>query len=564
MAVQRLLRLLPTDSFLGAAYGAAVKVPKEAGEAEAGKLVWIQAAYEGDFKGYRFPMKLTAGFFKDLVDNLRRDPQFKAGADGYGTEPVVRMDYEHASAMPPTEGNIPSQGAPAPGWVCDLETRPGKDKAGNPRLDLWALCSLGETLRGQIKAEEYLFTSIDAPLKSKDPVTGEERGPKLRALAMTNDPFLRDLEPARIAASMSVWGKATTVEELVAGLRQALELPDTATTDEIKTNLESVFVAFQNGVRPPGCPDGLGFVIDGVRRLLGLPLLTTAEQIMVAAGQALEAASSSPVSTPLQPAQPQESAAMTTPSTPDTMRARLVELLGVVDHPDAILAAAAKGSNAIGVLDAMLKTYGATDYKDLVAKATVAHTAAGKAVEVGTKMSELLASIDGEAKAESDQEAEQIAASSGMAADAPQRKGYVAFIASEGLAARRAKLGIAVGDDGKTLTLCDKQTAKFESFRATYPLPTADQQKRVLLTTPIVAGSGGAQLGGAHTNLPAGGAGAGEDGPEHLKVLEEYPGANPIAKAIAMLSDKRAGFAKFDWATQNRLANNYVLTGKAA
>jgi hypothetical protein len=562
MPVQRLLRLPPTDSFLGAAYGAAVEVPKTAGEAEAGKLVWIQAAYEGEFKGYRFPMKLTAAFFTSLVENLRRDPQFKKGEDGYGAQPVVRMDYEHASAMPPTEGSIPAIGAPAPGWVCDLEQRSGE----GGRVELWALCSLGDTLRGQIKEGSYRFTSIDAPLESKDPVSGEKRGPKLRALAMTNDPFLRDLEPARIAASMSVWGKASTVEELVAGLRQALELPDTATTEEIKTSLDAVWVAFQNGVCPPGCPDGLGFVIDGARRLLGLPLLTPGEQIVSAAGQALAAASGSPVSTPLpEPAQPQENAAMTAPAT-DKLRGSLVATLACIDHDDAILAAAAKGSNAIGVLDAMLKTYGATDYKDLVTKATAAHQAAGKAVEVGTKMSELLASIDGEAKTEADAEAEQVAASSGMAADSPQRKGYVAYVASQGLAARRARLGIVVDADGKTLTLGDKNPAAFDSFRATYPLPNAQQQQAAILTTSLVAGPGGVQLGGTHTGAPGGfGAPSGNGAtPPHLAALEGYSGVNEVEKAIAYLSDKQPGFAKRTFHEQNYLAGRYIATGKAA
>lgn len=567
MPVQRLLRLLPTDSFLAAAYGAAVEVPSEtASGLEDGKLVWLHAAYEGEFKGYRFPMKLTKEFFASLIENIRRDPQFRAGEDGYGANPVVRMDYEHASAMPPTEGSIPEVGAPAPGWVCDAEMRAGK----GGRVDFWCLCQLGPKLADQFKKLEQRFLSIDAPLKSKDPVTGQDRGPKLRALAVTNDPFLRDLEPNRIAASMSVWGKAQTVEELVAGLRQALELPDTATTDELKTNLDAVFVAYQNGVRPPGCPDGLGFVLDGVRRLLGLPLLTTPEQIMTAAGQALEAASGSPVSTPLQPAQPQENAAMTTPAaTPDKLRQALVLLFGCVDHEEVIIAAATKASGASAILDEMMKMYGAKDPKDLAEKAGAARDAAGKAAEFGGKMAELLATLDGNAQTETSQETEQIAASLGFAKDDARGKSARSVIFTSGLAARRAALGLVVAADGKTLTLGAKDPAKFDAFRAEYPLPSGEQRAAALLTTPILAGAGGMQLGGTLTGLPAGGGapGGGAAGgtlPPHIQEIAGYPGPNNIAKAIAMLSDKQPGFKLQPWSEQNRIAGTFVATGKAA
>ncbi len=565
-AVQRLLRLLPTDAFLGAAYGAAVEVPKTAGEEESGKLVWIQAAYEGEFKGYRFPMKLTAAFFASLIANLHADPQFKKGEDGYGAQPVVRMDYEHASAMPPTEGSIPSQGAPAPGWVCDLEQRIGS----GGRVELWALCSLGEQLREQIKNQEYRFTSIDAPLESKDPVTGEKRGPKLRALAMTNDPFLRDLSPARIAASMSVWGKAATVEELVAGLRQALELPDTATTEEIATNLGAVWAAFQADMRPPGCPDGLGFVIDSVRRLLGLPLLTTGEQIMSAAGQALAAASGSPVSTPLPPAQPEETEPMPTPST--SLSAKLSVIFNCAENDDAIIAAATKSTGAFSALETMMKDYGASDPADLVKKAGDAAKKATLAAEAGTKLGELLAALDGGAQEEAKAESEQIAASMGFKPDDARATGAKHIIFTEGLAARRASLGILATEksvDGKPvleLSSVTKDQSKLEAFRKNYPLPNAEQRQAALLTTSIAAGPNGLQLGGTHTALPAGGANpTGSQGlPQHLAEIQTYPGANNVAKAIAMLSDKQPGFKLNSWADQNRIAGNYVLTGKAA
>lgn len=558
MQRRHLLGIL-ANTFLGAAVGATVPIPKTAADgAEGGKLVWIQAAYEGEFKGYRFPIKLTAAVFGSLIKNLRRDPQFKAGPDGYGVQKVVRMDYEHASAMPPTQGSIPASGVPAPGWVCDLETRPGAN--GGP-LELWALCSLGDQLREQIAKEEYRFTSIDAPLEAVDPVSGEKIGPKLRALAVTNDPFLRDLEPMRIAASMSQYGRAESPEELLIGLRQALELPDAATPQEVGAAVQALGAAFEADSRPPGFPEGLGCVLDAVRRLVGLPLLATADQIVEGAGQALSALSAS-TSTPPAPA----------PSGAPTMSnlsAKLSILFNCADDEALILAAATKASGGIAALDGLMATYGAKDPADLATKAAAARDAAGKAAEFATKLSEALAALDAGAEKEAANESETIAASMGFKKDDPRGVGARSLILSLGLAARRAELGIVagpVGADGKpTLTLGAKDPSKLVEFRAQYPLPTAEQARAVLLTTPVVAGAGGAQLGGAHTGLTTRGVGAPSTGvPEHIAVLSNYAGADDFDRARAYLTDKQPGFARRSWHEQCFAVDRYLATGKAA
>jgi hypothetical protein len=563
MPRQRLLRLLPTDHFLAAAVGAAVELPKGA-EGETGKLTWIMSAYEGEFRGYRFPMKLTRATFDSFVKNLRRDPQFKAGTDGYGAQPVVRMDYEHASAMPPYEGSIPSSGVPAPGWICDAEVRVGK----GGRSEFWTLCQLGDQLREQIQANEMRFVSIDAPLKNKDPVTGEDIGPKLDALAVTNSPFLRDLEPMRVAASMSVsqYGKAETGDELLVGLRQILEADDEAAPADLAKLVQDLGAAFETDMRPPGYPEGLGCVIACLRQLLGMPMLSTADAIIEAAGQQLAALSASTTSTPLPPVTttPEEPMAATTTTMSDKLRGSLIQLYGCVDHDDAILAAATKASGASAILDDMMKTYGAKDPKDLADKAGAARDAAGKAAEFGAKMAELLATLDGNAQEEQAQETEAVAASIGFAKkDDPRGITARSIIMTEGLAARRAALGIELEADGKTLKLGAKDDSKFKAYRVSYPLPNAEQRKAVLLTTPITAGTGGAQFGGRHTELTQS-VTTSTNQPEHIAVLSAYSGANDIERAIAYLSDKQAGFAKLDWHRQNFLADQYLRTGKAA
>lgn len=564
---QRLLRLLPPNRFLAAAYGAAVEIPKDAAAGEQGKLVWIQAAYEGDFKGYRFPMSLTKATFASFIKNLHADPQFKAGPDGFGTQPVVRMDYEHASAMPPSEGSIPAQGAPAPGWVCDLALRDGK----GGRVELWALCDLGDQLREQIKSGEYRFTSIDAPLKAKDPVTGVELGPKLDALAVTNSPFLRDLEPMRIAASMAVsqYGKAETGDEFLVGLRQILEVEEETTPADMAKLVEQLGTAFEADMRPPGYPEGLGCVIASLRQLLGLPLLSTADSIISAAGQQLAALSASTTSTPLPPVTTTPEEPMATPNTSSTMsdklRGALVALFGCIDHDDAILAAANKATGAEATLAEMMKTFGAKDAKDLADKASAARDHAAKAAEFGGKWAELLATLDGNAQEEQKQETEQVAASLGFQSGDPRGVAARSIIMSQGLAARRAALGIEVTADGK-ITLGAKDDSKFKTYREQYPLPNAERAKAALLTTPIVAGPNGLQLGGNHTGLtgPSNGAPGAGAVPPHIAVLSDYSGPNDVAKAIAYLDDKQPGFVKLSMHEKNYLAGRYLATGKAA
>lgn len=254
------------------------------------------------------------------------------------------------------------------------------------------------------------------------------------------------------------------------------------------------------------------------------------------------------------------------PST--ALSAKLSLLFNCADDENAIIAAATKANGAFASLETMMKDYGASDPADLVKKAGDAAKKATMAAEAGGKLAELLAALDGGAQEEAKQESEQIAASMGFKAGDERGTGARHIIRTEGLTARRAALGIVASEvEGKlVLSLGAKDPSKFEAFRKNYPLPDAKKQQAVVLTTPLAAGAGGVQLGGPHTGLPAAGAtGTTEPNvPEHIAALSMYPGANNVAKAIAMLSDKNPGFKTQPWAEQNRIAGNFVLTGKAA
>lgn len=159
---------------------------------------WIHVASEGDYRGHSAgQFALTSAVFAEMVRNLRADPKYAPGSievEGAtinaGTRGVVQYDYEHASEMPPFEGSIPTSGAPAIGWVLDLDMRKGADG----RAQLWALSKLGEQIRGQISREEYTSVSIAWNPKGIHWQTGKPIGAVLTSVAFTNHPFLRDLQ----------------------------------------------------------------------------------------------------------------------------------------------------------------------------------------------------------------------------------------------------------------------------------------------------------------------------------------------------------------------------------
>jgi hypothetical protein len=162
------------------------------------KYKWIHVASEGMYRGHwQGAFNLTRDTFDAFVRNLHQHPQFRQGTLKLGAEEitcgvrdVIQFDYEHASEMMATEGSIPSMGAPAPAWVCDVEVRDAPDGTAQ----LWALANLGTQIRGQIERNEYRFVSIAFDLEHADWKSAEDQGPTLTSIAFTNHPFLQDLE----------------------------------------------------------------------------------------------------------------------------------------------------------------------------------------------------------------------------------------------------------------------------------------------------------------------------------------------------------------------------------
>jgi len=164
------------------------------------KYKWIHCCNEGLYRGHhQGEFEMTRGVFEAFVRNFRASPQYKAGSlsleDGTtytgGVDPVIQFDYEHASECPPWEGSIATSGAPACGWALDVEIRNRADG----KAALWAFAELGDVLREQIRLRQQRWVSIAFTLMGLHWVTGKEIGPLLTSIAITNHPFMQDLEP---------------------------------------------------------------------------------------------------------------------------------------------------------------------------------------------------------------------------------------------------------------------------------------------------------------------------------------------------------------------------------
>ena len=187
--------------------------------------VWIQLAKSGDFSGHpagRF--SLNAKVFANIIRN------FKAG------QQPIPIDAEHASEQSPTSGNIPSQGAPAMGWIHDLQVR---------GADLWASVEWLEPAKTYIKEGRYRYISPAIAFKARDQVTGEEIGPLLSSAGITNTPFLSGMAPLVAArrdgsGSAEMSARCFSAHEYMPQIRAALAAHPLATMSDLRGHLDGL------------------------------------------------------------------------------------------------------------------------------------------------------------------------------------------------------------------------------------------------------------------------------------------------------------------------------------
>ena len=179
---------------------AAIAMTKIAVCADDAATSWVQISEAGEWEGHDAgPFSLSLAEFESAIAAFKRQEN-----------PIV-VDYEHSSTESAPEG------APAAGWIRDLETRAGTDG-----LELWAMVDWTERAAERIRASEYRFLSpvwlFDAP----DRESGEALLAELHSLALTNTPFLDGMAPVELSRLRGA--KETAIMKSVE-LQEAPEAP---------------------------------------------------------------------------------------------------------------------------------------------------------------------------------------------------------------------------------------------------------------------------------------------------------------------------------------------------
>ncbi len=159
-------------------------VALDSASASDAKPVWCMVAKEGEFRGYAGgPFRFDDVVFTELVRNFRSHPSYKPG----GKSDVVPWDFHHASEH--QDGAVGVIGAPAQGWVRELDVRRGAEGA-----ELWALTRWLEPARSYIREGSYKWASVTVVFDARDPVSGKNVGALLTSIALTNQPFLEGMQ----------------------------------------------------------------------------------------------------------------------------------------------------------------------------------------------------------------------------------------------------------------------------------------------------------------------------------------------------------------------------------
>ena len=238
---------------------------------------WVQCADAGDFKGHSSgSFKFDKKVFDELVKNFRRHPSYKKGSDGYGEADVIPFDFHHANEA--DASRIAATGAPAQGWVLDLESRMGADN----EPELWALGRWLEPARSYIREGRYKWLSVAVWPKARDAKTGAEIGWYMSSIALTNDPFIQGMKPITAGYMHDPYSRPTTPEEVLECIVEIFDLPWSSSRADVLAELDKL----ENAVRGRGgdIPQArVTEVLGSLAQCLNLPVLTAGEDVVRAA-----------------------------------------------------------------------------------------------------------------------------------------------------------------------------------------------------------------------------------------------------------------------------------------
>ena len=174
-------------------------------------------------------------------------------ADAQARETPLVIDYEHQTLKAKENGKP----APAAGWIDAVTYLPGRG--------LFAAVTWTERARAYITAKEYLFIS---PVFSFDAATGAVL--RIISAALTNTPALDGM--CVVAAVEDLTTQETAMDELLERLRWMLNLPVTATAQDIMAQLDKL-KAMLGGEGEAAATDGT-VPTDGAAPVDLLALLT--------------------------------------------------------------------------------------------------------------------------------------------------------------------------------------------------------------------------------------------------------------------------------------------------
>jgi hypothetical protein len=313
-----------------------------------------------------------------------------------------------------------------------------------------------------------------------------------------------------------------------------LELDETATADVVGAALTELGAAFIEGRTYPGYPEGVGCILDQVRRLIGLRKLASAQEIITAAGQALTVVPNTNSN------QPPTLAPGANPMDQNALAARISTVLKCRNHDDAIILAAeeaAASTNALASLQALL---GSSDTQDMLKKAKELIDMADQYRDTVNALSAANDTIGKQDATQAEGEVDQVAASLKLNADQIRRMRPV-LLSQRIEAGRRSRDTKAADYDKDALTKWRTENGISLSAKAR------------ILTTEVVAGRGDVQLGSRETGH--------EELPNQPHPLESYPGRNRTEKAAAYLTEKRPGFKQLERGDQIFQAGKYLQSG---
>ena len=140
---------------------------------------WAQVLRVGHFAHPSYgDFDVTAEDLAVMVANFR---------EGVRPKPPTRLvvDYNHGD-----------QSGKAAGWITELDTRADG-------TELWAQVEWTEEAAAAIAAKQFQFTSAEFAWAYQDKESGQDRGPTLLAMAITNRPFVEGMQPLALSEQVS-------------------------------------------------------------------------------------------------------------------------------------------------------------------------------------------------------------------------------------------------------------------------------------------------------------------------------------------------------------------------